>query len=91
MGTYLERDDIFTVEDRIQDGFAEGAKVDEVGVAGRLYGRETLGPTSAFIPCEGVETDFMDETDGVDGWTCKHERHCQLVEKGTGGLEVPHS
>ena len=75
MRTHLDRDDIFTVEDWIQDGFAEGAKVGEVGVTGRLYGRETLGPTSAFIPRKGVETDFVDEMDGVDGWTCQHECH----------------
>jgi len=64
------------VKDGIEDRLTERAKVSEIGVTGRLYRREPLGPTSPFIPCECIETDFMDDTDGVDGWPCEHECHC---------------
>ena len=69
------------MKNRIQNSLTEGAKVSEIGVTGRLYGREALGPTSTFIPCDCVETDFVDETDGIDWWPCEHECYCKLARE----------
>jgi len=63
------------VKDRSKNSLTQGAKVREIGVAGRLNGCETLCPAGAFIPCESVETDFVHQTHGVNGRTGYHESY----------------
>ena len=67
------------MKDRGEDSLTEGMKVREIGVAGRLNGSESLGPTGAFIPRQSVETDFMHETYRVDGRMSDHEGYLQLA------------
>ena len=67
-----------------EDSLTEGTKVRKIGVACRLNGRESLCPTSTFIPCKSVETDFMNETYRVDGGTGDHEGYLQLARDKEG-------
>ena len=69
------------MKDRSEDSLTEGTKVRKIGVAGRLNGRESLSPATTFIPCQSIETDFMHETDRVDGRTCDHEGYFAISEE----------
>jgi hypothetical protein len=84
VGTYLYRRDILAMKDRGENSLTEGSKVRKIGVAGRLNGRESLGPTSTFIPCKSVKTDFMYKTYRVNGGTGDHEGYLQLARHKEG-------
>jgi len=62
-----------------EDSLTKRSKVGEIGVACGLNGCESLSPAGTFIPCQSAETDFVDETNRVDGWTGDHEGYFQLA------------